>query len=101
MRHLHPVVYPCVHSYCYIACRYARTHKHPAKHPWFDTVKSMHHVLAHTVAHPNLELFGENMTATHSISYGNLTSYFYLFGARKRGVWCSWDEVTSVYETCF
>jgi predicted kinase len=56
----------------------------------------MHHVLAHTVAHPNLELFGENMTATHSISYGNLTSYFYLFGARKRGVWCSWDEVERI-----
>lgn len=72
---------------------YARTHKHPAKHPWFDPLKAMHHVLAHTAAHPNLELFGENMTATHSIQYDSLTSYFYLFGARKRGVWCSWDEV--------
>ena len=75
---------------------YARTHKHPAKHPWFDPLKAMHHVLAHTVAHPNLELFGENMTATHSIHYDNLTSYFYLFGARKRGVWCSWDEVERI-----
>lgn len=75
---------------------YARTHKHPAKHPWFDPLKAMHHVLSHTVAHPNLELFGENMTATHSICYGNLTSYFYLFGARKRGVWCSWEEVEKI-----
>lgn len=77
---------------------YARTHKHPTKHPWFDPLKAMHHVLAHTVAHPNLELFGENMTATHSICYGNLTSYFYLFGARKRGVWCSWEEVERIAE---
>merc|ERR1719324_256252 len=36
------------------------------------------------------------MTATHSIYYGNLTSYFYLFAARKRGVWCSWEEVERI-----
>lgn len=78
---------------------YARSHKQPAKHPWFDPLKAMHHVLEHTVAHPHLELYGENMTATHSISYGNLTSYFYLFGARKRGVWCSWDEVQKIAVT--
>ena len=75
---------------------YARTHKHPAKHPWFSTIKQLHHVIAHTVVHPHLELFGENMTATHSIVYGNLTSYLYLFGAKKRGVWCSWAEVQRI-----
>ena len=72
---------------------YARTHKHEAKHPWFGTIKSMHNVLAATRDDPTLELFGENMTATHSIEYNNLTGYFYLFGVRREGVWASWDEI--------
>jgi hypothetical protein len=58
---------------------YARTHKHPTRLPWFSTVKQLHHVLAWTTSEgegAGLELFGENMTATHSIAYPNLTSYF-------------------------
>jgi len=56
----------------------------------------MDHVLAATLADPDLELFGENMTATHSIAYAHLTSYFYLFGVKKRGHWLSWAEVEGV-----
>ena len=77
---------------------YARTHKHEATHPWFGTIKAMHHVLSATQADPTLELFGENMTATHSIAYENLTHYFYLFGARRAGVWASWEEIEALAE---
>lgn len=72
---------------------FARTHKHEAKHPWFGTIKNMHALLAATIEDPTLELFGENMTATHSIAYAGLSSYFYLFGVRRCDVWLSYDEV--------
>lgn len=78
---------------------YARTHKHPAVHPWFGTIKQMYHVISATLDDPTLELFGENMTATHSIQYGNLESYFYLFGVRRLGVWSTWDEVVEVADS--
>ena len=38
------------------------------------------------------------MTAVHSITYGGLRSYFYLFGVlnRRRGLWLSWSKVTHI-----
>mmetsp|Transcript_21672 Transcript_21672/g.25635 ORF Transcript_21672/g.25635 Transcript_21672/m.25635 type:complete len:231 (+) Transcript_21672:64-756(+) len=77
---------------------YARTHKHPATHPWFGTIKQMFHLISATLEDPTLELFGENLTAIHSIEYGNLESYFYLFGVRRMGVWLCWDEVVEIAE---
>jgi hypothetical protein len=72
---------------------YARSHKHPATHPWFGTLKSMHHVLAATLDDDTLEIFGENITTVHSIEYSALTSYFYVFGVRRLGQWLAWAEV--------
>lgn len=77
---------------------FARTHKHPATHPWFGTIKSMHHVLAATLDDGALEIFGENMTAVHSIAYSALTSYFYVFGVRRLGQWLAWAEVERTAE---
>jgi hypothetical protein len=74
---------------------YARTHKHPAQHPWFSTIKQQTHLLDFTLEN-GVELYGENMTATHSIRYQNLTSYFYLFGVKHHDKWCAWDEVAEV-----
>ena len=61
---------------------YARTHKHPTKHPWFDTIKVMVRSPPLFYEKPlfdELMVFGENMTATHSIPYHGLSSYFYVF----------------------
>ena len=46
-------------------------------------------------------LFGENMTAVHSIEYRSLTSHFYLFGVRRASSleWLSWDEVVAIAAT--
>ena len=33
------------------------------------------------------------MEAIHSIIYENLTSCFYLFGARYENTWASWDDI--------
>lgn len=62
---------------------YARSHNQIATHPSFSRVK----VLAHTLSlvHPSVShlcLYGENMTAIHSIDYNGLKSFFYLFAVR-------------------
>ena len=71
---------------------FARTHAAPTRHPWFGTVKQMHALHAHTAGCAD-ELYGENMTAVHSIAYGNLAGLFYLFGVRRAGRWLPWAEV--------
>lgn len=36
--------------------------------------------------------------AVHSIEYGNLQSFFYVFAARRGNSWLSWDETTRLAE---
>jgi hypothetical protein len=40
----------------------------------------------------DLELFGENLYAVHSIEYRKLPSHFFVFGIRHHDVWLSWEE---------
>jgi hypothetical protein len=46
-----------------------------------------------------VELFGENMTAVHSIEYTGLGSWFYLFAVRSDGEWWGWDRVEQLAAT--
>jgi hypothetical protein len=48
----------------------------------------------------NLEIFGENLYAIHSIIYPKLEHYFYVFGVRVLGTWLSWEE-TKWYASIF
>lgn len=75
---------------------FGRTHAQPASHESFSAVKELAANLG-----PQLEgvqLFGENMQAVHSIEYGNLQSFFYVFAARRSSSWLSWDETTQLAE---
>lgn len=74
---------------------YARTHSQPATHESFSAVKVMASNLGDL---GDVELFGENMAAVHSIEYGNLSSFFYLFGVRQGGEWWSWEQVEALAE---
>ncbi|CAE6971411.1 unnamed protein product, partial [Symbiodinium sp. CCMP2592] len=70
---------------------FGRTHAQPAEHASFSAVKE----LAACIEYDELgdvEIFGENMQAVHSIEYGSLTNYFYVFAARRSGDWLCWDE---------
>jgi len=62
---------------------FARTHNKTTSLPWFGTIKSMVRSFDTRVMNmlheKNLALFGENMTAVHSISYGGLRSYIIYF----------------------
>lgn len=40
-----------------------------------------------------LEIFGENLYAIHSIEYKDLDEHFFVFGIRYLDVWLSWEEV--------
>merc|ERR1712166_170518 len=77
---------------------YARTHSKLATHKSFDTVKAMFAGLKWIMT-PGLDLYGENMTAVHSIKYPNLTVYFYLFAVKKGETWLGWDDVVEVAES--
>lgn len=57
---------------------YARTHTAEAVHASFAPIKAL--AATWWDLDPHIALFGENMTAVHSIKYDGLRSNFYLFG---------------------
>jgi len=60
---------------------FARTHSFETACPTFNFVKSMHyHPNKETIQKENIAVFGENMFAVHTITYTELTDYFYVFG---------------------
>jgi hypothetical protein len=73
---------------------YARTHAAPPTHPSFDFIKSFHANIKHLIP-KNIQIFGENVYALHTIKYSELPHYFLLFNVRDldSSIWSSWDEV--------
>jgi hypothetical protein len=75
---------------------FARTHTHSPTHQSFDWLKSLHSIIRHKIPE-NLQIFGENLWALHSIAYDTLPSYFLMFGIRqfKKEVvnWWSWNDI--------
>lgn len=71
---------------------FARSHGAPTRNPWASYLMPLHAQLKNALG--SLELFGESVYAVHSICYGNLESYFYLFAIRDGARWLSWEEVT-------
>lgn len=72
---------------------FARSHAAPTSHPWADHLKERHGLMVNDLKSMNLEIFGENLYAIHSIIYPNIESHFYVFGARILDMWLSWEEV--------
>ena len=71
---------------------YARSHTDFTISAWSSKVRQLHNVLKHGISE-DLYIFGEAMSAIHSIEYTELISHFYMFGARYKGTWSSWQEV--------
>lgn len=57
---------------------FGRTHSQPATHESFSAVKELAATFLPELG--DLQLFGENMQAVHSIEYGNLQGFFYAPG---------------------
>ena len=70
---------------------FARSHAAPSLHPWDKPLRERWQLLKNDLN--DLEIFGENMYAIHSIAYSKLESYFYVFAVREKDQWLSWEEV--------
>lgn len=61
-------------------------------HPSRGWVRALHGAIAHHIP-PGWRLCGENVYARHSLGYGDLASYFYLFSVWDADGWAlSWDD---------
>lgn len=70
---------------------FARSHAAPTRHPWAGYLKEKWQLIQNDLG--DLEIFGENIYAIHSIEYLEIESHFYVFGIRLLDKWLSWEEV--------
>ena len=70
---------------------FARSHAAPTRHPWANFLKERWDMLKGDLG--NLEIFGENLYAIHSIEYLNLEQHFFVFAIRELDQWLCWEEV--------
>lgn len=70
---------------------FARSHAAPTRHPWANYLKERWDSIKDDLG--DLEIFGENIYAIHSIKYTEIESHFYVFGIRYLDTWLCWDEV--------
>lgn len=70
---------------------FSRSHAAPTLNPWAGYLKERWESIKHDLG--DLEIFGENLYAIHSIKYVNLESHFFVFGVKDNDRWLSWEEV--------
>lgn len=70
---------------------FARSHAAPTRHPWANYLKERWHLIKNELG--DLEIFGENIYAIHSIKYLKIEHHFYVFAIRHLDKWLSWEEV--------
>ena len=69
---------------------FARSHAAPATSPWTESLRRFWQLVRHDLG--DLEIFGENLYAIHSIEYRKLEHHFYVFGIRLHEHWLGWEE---------
>lgn len=72
---------------------FARSHGAPSENPWDRTMRQKWDLIKTDLKELELEIFGENMYAVHSIEYLRLEHDFYAFAIRQGDQWLSWEEV--------
>jgi hypothetical protein len=77
---------------------FARSHSTPTVSPWTSKMRERWNLIKNDLG--DLEIFGENMYAIHSIEYLQLQSDYYVFAVRDGDVWLPWEEV-KFYAACF
>ncbi|MVM34032.1 2'-5' RNA ligase [Spirosoma sp. HMF4905] len=70
---------------------FARSHATPTQTPWTRHLRERWEIINYDLG--DLEVFGENLYAVHSIAYSRLEAYFYVFAIREGDQWLSWEEV--------
>lgn len=69
---------------------FARSHAAPSQSPWTAWLRERWELLKNDLG--DLEIFGENLYAVHSIEYTRLENHYYVFGVRQQEQWLSWEE---------
>ena len=69
---------------------FARSHATPTDSPWTSAIRQKWQQIRHELG--DLEVFGENLFAIHSIRYEQIDNHFYVFGIREHERWLSWEE---------
>lgn len=77
---------------------FARSHAAPTTSPWTNQIRERWELIKRDLG--DIELFGENLYAVHSIEYERIESYYYIFAVRCLDMWLSWEEV-KFYATLF
>lgn len=70
---------------------FARSHAAPTVSPWTTQLRERWNLIKNDLG--DIELFGENLYAIHSIEYKKIESYYYIFAVRCHDKWLSWEEV--------
>lgn len=69
---------------------FARSHSAPTVSPWTSTIRQRWSQIRHDLG--DLEVFGENLFAVHSIAYERIDEHFFVFAVREQSMWLSWEE---------
>jgi len=70
---------------------FARSVSGKSSCPSFNFIKTNH--AYKTIGYTNLQFYGENMFAEHSIPYHRLSDFLYIFGIRNESEFVSWDFI--------
>jgi hypothetical protein len=70
---------------------YARSHAAPTRNPWANNAWEIWRRVQTALG--ELEVFGENLYAVHSIEYRELPAHFFVFAIRLAEEWLAWDDV--------
>jgi hypothetical protein len=70
---------------------FARSHAAPTESPWTQAIRQRWELIKNDLG--DIELFGENLYAIHSIEYKRLEEYYHIFAVRCMDKWLSWEEV--------
>ena len=70
---------------------FARSHAAPTTSQWTSQLRQQWEHMKYDLG--DLELFGENLYAIHSISYSKLEAHYHVFAVRCLDKWLGWEEV--------
>ena len=70
---------------------FARSHAAPTTSSWTRAIRERWELMKNDLG--EVEIFGENLYAIHSIEYKKLEHYYYVFAVRVQHVWLGWEEV--------
>jgi hypothetical protein len=70
---------------------FARSHAAPTVSAWTKEIRQRWELIRNDLG--DIEIFGENLYAIHSIEYRKLEHHYYVFAVRMHDVWLSWEEV--------